>query len=310
MENNFVLMLVGQALKPSLVLLFGFAVVMRFLVYITVRRHEWFAKEFEKRVNKFVATYQDKKGISFYGALKRNLERTFYELFKVRAVMKRRRPDLIMDPMDRVFLVKQGSAWIVKEVLRQVRNLSHKSNFKSHEITKTVFQNNPCYSKVFGVIPMGGLNELLNLLPGLFVVLGIFGTFIGISEALPGLGSLEITNPEATKKAIDSFLGHIGFAMTASIYGIFFSIVTNVLNSMWSPDRVFVGVVDRFENTLDLLWELSDNNDSPLKSVAFEENKDPLDALAEEYLKFELDKGKGDSRNGESEDQPITTKSA
>jgi hypothetical protein len=197
--------------------------------------------------------------------------------------------------MDRFFLVKQGSAWLIHEVLRQIRHFRSDSEPKMHEMTKTVFQNNPCYSRIFGILPVGILTEITNLLPGLFVIAGIFGTFLGIKAALPELAGLDIEKPDATKAAIANFLTAITFKMNSSIFGIIYSVFFSIINSWLSPERIFVNTVDAFENGLDTVWNLSDHSSYAADSTnTFDENKDPMEALAEEYLKAEISKQTGE----------------
>jgi hypothetical protein len=174
-----------------------------------------------------------------------------------------------------------------------------------HEMTKTVFQNNPCYSRIFGVLPVGILTELTNLLPGLFVIAGILGTFLGIKSALPELAGLDIEKPDATKAAIANFLTAITFKMNSSIFGILYSVFFSIVNSWLSPERIFVGTVDSFENGLDIVWNLSDH--SPFASEStndFDENKDPMEALAEEFLKDEISKQTGELPGQVTPQQP------
>jgi hypothetical protein len=94
---------------------------------------------------------------------------------------------------------------------------------------------------------------------------------------------------------MDNFLHEIGFAMTSSIVGIVFSLSLHVINMSWSPERVYVSLVDRFESALDLLWYRSDNNVVPKDDEKFNENRDPVEALAEEALNLEIAKGKKSS---------------
>jgi hypothetical protein len=293
---DIIFKLISNYLLNLMFIVFFVGAIVRFLIYFTVKRHEWFTNEFMKRI-KF---YMDSRKITdpkmpFYITTKKLLERTYYEVFKVRSVMKRRRPDYVMDPMDRFFLVKQGSAWLIHEVLRQVRHFRTDKEPKLHEMTKTVFQNNPCYSRIFGVLPVGILTEITNLLPGLFVIAGIFGTFLGIKAALPQLAGLDIENPTATKTAIASFLTAITFKMNSSIFGIIYSVFFSIMNSWLSPERIFINTVDSFENGLDIVWNLSDHSgqDSEVTN-SFDENKDPMEALAEEYLKDEISKQTGE----------------
>ncbi|HWU44667.1 MAG TPA: hypothetical protein VN132_14545 [Bdellovibrio sp.] len=267
------------------------AVFFRSIIYYTVRRHEWFAKEFEKRVNRFIDSEVPGKvrDVSFYELTKKNLERTYYEVFEVRDRMKRRSPDKIMAISDRLFLVRQGCAWLVKDILKQVKFLRwHDNNPKLLNITKATFQHNPCFNRVFGIFPMTGINEIISILPGLFVVGGILGTFIGIAGGLSELGSMNMQDLENTKNIMDRFLHEISYAMGSSIVGIIFSLATHIINTSFNPERSYGTMIDRFESSLDLLWYRSDNNNFPANEKPFDEHRDAVEALAEDALNKEL----------------------
>jgi hypothetical protein len=275
---------------------FGFVLgaISRALIYFTVKRHEWFTHEFIKRVRAYLDTRKDDApAMSFYVNTRKLLEKTYYEVFKVRSVMKRRRPDLLLDPMDRWFLVKQGSAWLIHEVLRNIRFLKAGAQPKMHEMTKSMFQANPAYNRIFGIIPVGTLTELTNLLPGMFVIGGILGTFLGIKNALPELAGLDLENPDATRTAIANFLTAITFKMNSSIFGILYSVAFSIINSWLAPERVFVTTVDLFESGLDTIWNMSDQASTLTAMPEFDENKDPMEALASEYLRDEIDRQSG-----------------
>jgi hypothetical protein len=269
------------------------AVIIRVLIHFTVKRHEWFAIEFEKRVNQFVES-QDPgqvQDVSFYVLSKKYLEKTYYEVFELRDRMQRRKPDRMMRVGDRVFLIKQGCAWLVKDILKQIKFLKWTQDTpKMLNITRTTFNHNPCFNRIFGIFPIGVMNDLVSILPGLFVVAGILGTFLGIRGGLTALGSMSVENLDATRKVMDHFLQEIAFAMGSSIVGITFSLMLHVINTIFNPDRVFSSMMDRFESALDLLWYRSDNNNFPAHNVPFNEHRDPSEALAEEAIKLETSK--------------------
>lgn len=261
------------------------AATARALIYYTVKRHEWFAREFERRVNAFVDTQTpgEVKNVSFYVLSKKYLEKTYYEIFELRDRRLRRKADPIMRMSDRVFLVKQGCAWLVKDILKQLKFLKWTQETpKMLNITKATFNHNPCFNRVFGILPIGAVNDLISILPGLFVVAGILGTFLGIKGGLVALGSMSIENLDATKQIMDQFLGEIAFAMGSSIVGITFSLLLHVINTLLSPDRIFVSMIDRFESALDLLWYRSDNN-----NYLVNPSQDPNESLAEEAVRLE-----------------------
>lgn len=272
-------------------LVFICGVLFRTLVWYTVKRHEWFAKEFEKRVNKFIENEVpgEVKDVSFYVISKRLLEKSFYEAFAVRDRTNRRKNDNVMRMTDRIFLAKQGCAWLVRDILKQLKFLKWtENNPKLLNITKATFNHNPCFNKVFGIVPITGLNDLINILPGLFVIGGILGTFVGIAGGLQGLGGMNLQDLDATKNIMDRFLFEISFAMKTSIAGIIFSLMSHVVNILLSPERSYVSMIDSFESSLDLLWYRSDNNNFPVLDAAFNEHRDPLEALAEDSVNTEL----------------------
>jgi len=234
-------------LLPSLLVFFAIGVILRVLVYYTVKRNEWFAVEFEKRMKKFIETDVPTDKHSFFVTVKRLMEKTYYELFEVRAIMRRRKLDYVMAPGDRLFLIQAGSAFLVKDTLRQIRFLRYGGERPRFvEISKTVFQNNPCFNRVFGIFPAAPLNDMLNVLPGLFIIGGIFGTFMGIMKALPELTGMDLTNTEVTKATMDGFLTRLSFSMATSVVGILLSVVMTMLNTFLNPERIFVEVVNRF----------------------------------------------------------------
>jgi hypothetical protein len=62
------------------------------------------------------------------------------------------------------------------------------------------------------------------LLPGLFVIGGILGTFFGIVNGLPKLAEMKLDDITTTKNIMDNFLTEISGAMISSITGIIFSV--------------------------------------------------------------------------------------
>lgn len=278
---------------PVMIAMFIFGGFLRGMVYYTVKRHEWFAREFEKRVGRFLE--KESKGVtgqhSFYVITKRLLEKTFFEVFENREKYRRRKPDRVMLMSDRWFLIKPGAAWLVHDILKQIRFLKYGSQPpKLVNITKNTFAKNPCFNRIFGVIPTVGTNEVLNVLPGLFVIVGIFGTFLGVMKGLPELGGMDVQDPQKTKVIMDRFLVEIALSMGASLLGIFFSVIMTIYNTILNPDRLFVDIVDRFENSLDLLWNRAHTNEVPSDLTSFNEHRDPQEALAENALALEISK--------------------
>jgi hypothetical protein len=203
--------------------------------------------------------------------------------------MRRRRLDYIQEPSDRVFLIQQGSAYLVRDTLKELQFVKYDGiRPPLLEIVKTVFANNPAFSRVLGVLPIEAFNDFLNVIPGLFIVAGIFGTFLGIMQALPELGAMDIRDPESTKMVMDTFLAKIAFSMSTSTVGIMLSVITTVYNNFLSPERLFVKTVDHFERNLFRLWSRCENNKLPHEIPAFDEHRDPAEALASMAVEREI----------------------
>lgn len=281
-----------ELLLPLLTFGFVCAMVTRSLVYWTVKREHWFVLEFERRLQRYLNHENPHGTFSFSVVLKRILEKTFYELFEVRSNMRRRRTDHIMDPSDRLFLIQQGAAYLVRDTMKYAVTLRKDSQKEEKdeliELSKNVLSENPSFNKLFGIFPIGPLNDFLNQLPGLFIVGGIFGTFLGIMKALPELQGMNPSDAEGTKLIMDEFLIKIAFSMSTSTMGILYSVVFTVFNSFINPEKLFVQIVNRFEVNLHQLWRRSENNELQQGLTKFDENRDPVEALAELALQKEL----------------------
>lgn len=259
---NFVVRYATDYLMPFLLLVFILAVIARVLICIIVYRQKRFVEEFCKRVYHDVWHSPGSKG-SFYDMVKRFLARTYFESFELRAKYKRRNKDHVMSIGDRVFLIQDGIILLIDDFLKHARYLRKDSvqapNFK--EISNNVFSSNPVFNRVFGIFSVSRTNDILNILPGIFIVAGIFGTFLGIMKALPELTGMDVTNAIASKMVIDRFLIKISFALTTSILGIILSITMSFLNTILSPENTYLEIIDSFKSATDILWNKCEDNE-------------------------------------------------
>ncbi len=275
-------------LMPAMAIFFVLAISLRFLIFYTVKREDWFSKEFSKRVKKFMNAREEKADQSFYVISKRLLEITYYEVFEVRSILKRRNPDAIMTVTDRIFLVQQGSARMVDDILKQIKYLKWGERPKFLEISNNVLRNNPCFNRVFGIIPVSVFNDFLNTVPGLFIVGGIFGTFLGIMKALPELGGMNLSDVDGSKLIMDNFLLKISFSMSTSIIGIILSVTMSLANTFFSCEKAYMETVERLENEMDTLWNMSSSNKLPKDLTGFDADRDPIEVLSEDLIAREL----------------------
>ena len=286
---NGIMTFANDALMPVMVASFFVAVALRLLIHYSVKREEWFAKAFQKRVYDYLLKNKGKKHTSFYVATKLLLEKTYYELFILRSILKRRNPDIIMDKTDRVFLVQQGCARLVKDTLKHVQFFRYDIHRpRTMDITSLIFEKNPQFNNVLGYIPIGTTNDILNILPGIFIVGGIFGTFLGIMAALPELGAMDLADIDKSKQVMDHFLVKMAYSMITSILGIILNVSLTFLNAFMNPKKTFVDAVERFDNALDTLWNSCSDNKLPSEIPDFDEHKDPIEALAESAVDKEV----------------------
>lgn len=277
---NAVVIYATDFLMPLLLFGFVLAVIMRLLITVTIHRQKRFVKEFCKRVHQDIAASPEPKG-SFYNHVKRALTRTYFETFELRARYRRRNEDHIMTIGDRVFLIQDGLLRLIDDYLQHIRYLR-----KGHgqpdfqEISNSVFGSNPIFNRVLGIFSLSRTNDVLNILPSIFIVGGIFGTFLGIMRALPELTAMDITNAEASKIVIDNFLIKISFALSTSILGIVLSIIMSFMNTLLSPTNTYVEIVDAFNSASEIMWNKSENNEADNRDEGVSEREsEAMDAF-------------------------------
>lgn len=282
---------------PAMLLMFVAGAALRWLTYKMVYKYYYFAREFENRVSQFLAEQSPKKTTqySFYVLCKKLLEKTFFEITSAREKKEKGEFDRIVLVDDRLFLTKWGASWFVVNSLKQMRFLQYGGGDpKLMNITKTLLGKNPVFNRLFGIIPLGGLNEFLNMLPGLFVIGGIFGTFLGVMKGLPGLSAMDLSDPATTKTVMDYFLVEVSLSMGASVTGILLSVMMTVVNISFNPERLYADMTERLENNFDLIWNYATNNEVPSDLKAFDENRSPDEVLAEASVIQEFKKHNGD----------------
>lgn len=126
------------------------------------------------------------------------------------------------------------------------------------------------WNKLIGPIPLDGISRLIDVLPSMFVVLGVFGTFVGISLALPEVAKIDFSNIETSGKTLGSFVINTTFAMKTSVAGIFSSLVLTLLNALYPIKDVRARIFRQIETTLQTLWyhvQQSRSNDARIESV-------------------------------------------
>lgn len=252
----------GTVLLPAMCVLFVVGSAIRWIVFLISHSQLFLAVEFEKRVHKFLSEKSFGQNASFNQIVKQILETTQHETFELRRKHHRRRFDRIRILVDGILHIEDGVAQLIKDAVTQVSGLRKTGGTPRFvDVAKYVFSTNPVFSKVLGLLPLGTCNDLVNILPGLLVVAGMFGTFTGVIHALPQLTSMDITNLGATRLAMDQFVVSMTNSMGISILGIVLSVGLTLLNSALAPDGDYVRAIDKFASSLEFLWVEAAHNE-------------------------------------------------
>lgn len=241
-----------------MIIVFAVGVVLKLLMYFLVRSELNLAKAVETRTHRYLDhLYEDiERSSGFHGVVEAILRRTYDEVYVRRSKLRRKRKgDPEVAVLHRVFLVEDGAKSVIKDTLNQTKyhDRERVPDFKG--IAKYVFMSNPYFTRLWGVVPVGTTNSVLSILPGLFIIGGIFGTFLGISRGLPALKTIDPGNVAAAQATLGNFLESMTFAMNSSVVGIFLSVCFTVLNSFLSLNSVYVRLVDKFTHSLELIWK-------------------------------------------------------
>jgi hypothetical protein len=253
---------------PIMFAVFVVAVFMRLSLFWVIRSKLRFAREFAVRLHFYlraVAQGEAPRVGSFSRLIRALLEKTYLECFEINDRYKLRSLDKVETLADRLFMLHAALQRFVEDLvvhlgyLKKSVERSGRADFQ--DIIRSSFDTNPYFSRVFGVLPISTVNELLATLPGLFLVLGIFGTFLGIAAGLPELGNMDLSNIENTKKVMDGFLVHISAAMFKSIVGIALSAAMGILNTLLAVETTYYTAVTRLSDSLSLAWQETDINE-------------------------------------------------
>jgi hypothetical protein len=138
--------------------------------------------------------------------------------------------------------------------------LNEKSVFESNfppnymELTHRVLDRDKNWVKLFGIIPIEGLSRFIDILPGIFVILGILGTFIGISLALPAIASINFENLSDSSNILNAFVNSVTLSMSTSIIGIVCSLAMTLLNTLYPITGVRRKIHKEMVNCMERIW--------------------------------------------------------
>lgn len=122
------------------------------------------------------------------------------------------------------------------------------------EVTSRIMEQDSQWTKMLKHLPIAEMSRMIDTLPQIFVVLGVFGTFIGIAMALPEIANIDFNDLDASAGTLMNFVLKTTFAMKTSIAGIFFSLILTVLNTLFPITGVRYRIFKKVEASLQMLW--------------------------------------------------------
>ena len=245
-------------LMVIMVFVFFVGVVLKILMYHLLKKEADFSSAFETRTHRYINREYPEGGTfrKFHDTVEYLLKKTFQESYIARKKQyRKRKEDPKVAAMDRMFLVEVGAKSLIEDTLKQTRYHDAEKQPDFENISKYVFNSNPYFNKLWGVFPVGLTNNVFSRLPSLFIIGGIFGTFLGISKGLPSLKAIDPGNIAAAQATLADFLESMTFAMYSSVVGIFLSVCFTILNAFMSFDSLYLGLVDRYTSSLELIWK-------------------------------------------------------
>ena len=129
---------------------------------------------------------------------------------------------------------------------------NQKPNFE--HLTQRVMAKDDHWVRLHGLFPTDGVIRMIDVLPGIFIVVGIFGTFVGITNALPHIAEIDFNNVSNSSSVLSVFVNDVSFAMRTSIAGIGFSLIISLLNTLYPIGIVRDSIARGVEDCLEYLW--------------------------------------------------------
>jgi hypothetical protein len=122
------------------------------------------------------------------------------------------------------------------------------------EFADRVLNQDNNWRTVLGFLPIDVLNRGLDILPNLYVIGGIFGTFVGITSALPLIATIDITNLAEAAPILNHFVAVVAHSMNTSIAGISFSVIMTLITALFPLTTIRDEVAKNFERAIEFMW--------------------------------------------------------
>lgn len=247
------------------------ALVLRWIAYKAAQRDQIYFKTFARGIEKVLETQDKHQEVRNVDEWLSELLRRVLALLPERSLRAGRDMSAAPQPSPSAagapgpsFRFQMGQKESLEEFAEGKKSIVHAVRhqvdvFKSpyppnfSELTYRVLSEDRQWKQVIG-IPMDMFVRMMDVLPGIFVVFGIFGTFIGIAAALPKVGEIDMSKLNEATPVLKAFIDSISLSMRCSIAGIFCSIFTTVLNAMYPIYASRAEVRRNLERCFEMMW--------------------------------------------------------
>lgn len=147
-----------------------------------------------------------------------------------------------------------GKQGLITNIQAESSVFHHQTPPNFTELTHRIMSQDPDWTNIMKHFQIDGVTRMIDILPGLFIVFGVFGTFIGISMALPEIANIDFNDLDKSADTLMAFVLNVTYAMKTSIAGIFFSLILTVLNTMFPIKETRYRVFKKVETSLQMLW--------------------------------------------------------
>ena len=189
-----------------------------------------------------------------------------------------------------------GKQGLITNIQAESSVFHHQTPPNFTELTHRIMSQDPDWTNIMKHFPIDGVTRMIDILPGLFIVFGVFGTFIGISMALPEIANIDFNDLDKSADTLMAFVLNVTYAMKTSIAGIFFSLILTVLNTMFPIKETRYRVFKKVETSLQMLWYhiAQDKQKDSTEKVMLEKLLSVLGKLEVKLSEGDIDKLKND----------------
>ncbi len=158
------------------------------------------------------------------------------------------------DRSERLIDYTDGKQSIIIAMKQQADALKSPNIPNCAELADRVLNQDTKWRTILGFVPVDVLNRGLDVLPNLFVIGGIFGTFVGITGSLPLIAGIDITNLAEAGPTLNKFVASVAYSMNTSIAGILFSVTMTLMTALFPLTTIRDEVAKNFERSIEFMW--------------------------------------------------------